>query len=123
MIRRIWRPSKNGAALLNYSLKFCNASAVPAPRPAGLDAAVSGHAVGHHHHGVVRALDCGYYILTLRRPSPELFEEIPWSAEYTLSVSLAAAERAGRKMHMLERKLRDIDTAEDFRQWMANGNT
>ena len=64
-------------------------------------------------------LDGGYYLLALRRTCPELFENIPWSTEHTLSASLAAAERAGRKVHLLERKLRDIDTAEDFRQWAA----
>lgn len=68
------------------------------------------------------SLDGGYYLLALRRPCPELFANIPWSTEHTLSASLAAAERAGRKVHLLERKLRDIDTAEDFRQWKAHGN-
>lgn len=69
------------------------------------------------------SLDGGYYLLALRRPCPELFANIPWSTEHTLSASLAAAERAGRKVHLLERKLRDIDTAEDFRQWKAHGHT
>ncbi len=69
------------------------------------------------------ALDGGYYLLALRRPCPELFENIPWSTGQTLSASLAAAERAGRKVHLLERTLRDIDTAEDFRQWKAHGHT
>ena len=62
-------------------------------------------------------LDGGYYLLALRRPCPELFENIPWSTELTLRASLAAAAHAGRRVHLLERKLRDIDTAEDFRQW------
>jgi len=62
-------------------------------------------------------LDGGYYLLALRRPCPELFEDIPWSTDRTLTASLAAAECAGRKVHLLERCLRDIDTAEDFRHW------
>ena len=66
-------------------------------------------------------LDGGYYLLALRRPCPELFENIPWSTDRTLTASLAAAERAGRKVHLLERRLRDIDTAEDFRHWMEHG--
>lgn len=68
------------------------------------------------------SLDGGYYLLALRRPCPELFSSIPWSTEQTLAVSLAAAERAGRKVHLLERKLRDIDTVEDFRHWMEHGS-
>jgi len=63
------------------------------------------------------AVDGGYYLLALRRPCPELFENIPWSTDQTLRASLAAAERAGRKIHLLERRLRDIDTAADFHQW------
>ncbi len=63
------------------------------------------------------AMDGGYYLLALRRPCPELFENIPWSTCETLSVSLAAAERKGRRVHLLERRLRDIDCAGDFRQW------
>lgn len=68
------------------------------------------------------SLDGGYYLLALRRPCPELFTGIPWSTEQTLAASLAAAERAGRKVHLLERKLRDIDTADDFRHWMEHGS-
>jgi uncharacterized protein len=68
------------------------------------------------------SLDGGYYLLALRRPCPELFENIPWSTERTLTASLAAAERAGCKVHLLERTLRDIDTVEDFLQWRKHGS-
>ena len=67
-------------------------------------------------------LDGGYYLLALRRPCPELFAGIPWSTEHTLAASLTAAEGAGRRVHLLERRLRDIDTAEDVRQWRTHGN-
>lgn len=66
-------------------------------------------------------MDGGYYLLALRRPCPELFDNIPWSTESTLKASLAAAERAGRKVHLLERQLRDIDTIEDYRHWRKDG--
>lgn len=66
------------------------------------------------------SLDGGYYLLALRKPCPELFINIPWSTENTLAVSLAAAERAGRKVHLLERRLRDIDTADDLRHWKGH---
>jgi len=65
------------------------------------------------------AEDGGYYLLALRRPCPELFAGIPWSSIGTLAASLAAADRAARKVHLLERRLRDIDTAEDYRVWQA----
>lgn len=63
------------------------------------------------------ALDGGYYLLALRRSCPELFAGIPWSTSETLAASLEAAARAGRRVHVLERRLRDIDTAEDYRAW------
>ncbi len=59
--------------------------------------------------------DGGYYLLTLRVPCPELFRDIPWSTDRTLAASLQAAEAAGRKTHLLQRVLRDIDTVEDLR--------
>ena len=64
------------------------------------------------------AHDGGYYLLALRRPCPELFADIPWSTPQTLSASLAAAARAGRRVRVLEQELRDIDTAEDYRAWL-----
>ena len=65
-------------------------------------------------------VDGGYYLLALRRPCPELFDNIPWSTEHTLKASLEAAHCAGRKIHLLERKLRDIDTIADFRHWRGH---
>lgn len=65
-------------------------------------------------------LDGGYYLLAMWRPCPELFRNIPWSTEHTLSASLEAAELAGLKVHLLKGKLRDIDTLDDLQHWRTN---
>lgn len=41
------------------------------------------------------AVDGGYYLIAVSRPTPILFEAIPWSSPDTLRFSRAAAARAG----------------------------
>jgi len=60
--------------------------------------------------------DGGYYLVAMSRPHPELFREIPWSCEETLSASLSAAENAGLSTHLLPERT-DIDTIEEWRQF------
>ena len=59
------------------------------------------------------ALDGGYYLIGLRRPIPELFENIPWSTAETLATTLKKAETLGLQTAMLP-ACRDIDRLEDL---------
>ncbi|MBC7789999.1 MAG: TIGR04282 family arsenosugar biosynthesis glycosyltransferase [Anaerolineae bacterium] len=68
------------------------------------------------------ALDGGYYAIGLRAPQPALFENVSWSQADTLARSIAAARGAGLSVHLL-RRLSDIDTAEDWRNWLMTRTT
>jgi len=61
-------------------------------------------------------VDGGYYIVGLSEEQPAIFEDIPWSTDQTLSASVTAAHRAGLTVEVLKDMLRDVDTAEDWRQ-------
>ena len=64
------------------------------------------------------ALDGGYYLVGVRRPAPEIFAGVPWSAPDTLAVTIERARAAGLAVALLA-PLRDIDTAEDWAAWVA----
>ena len=65
-------------------------------------------------HAVVGpACDGGYYLLGLRRPSPELFVDVPWGTDRVLARTLEAIRAAGRTVLILE-PLADIDRPEDL---------
>lgn len=62
------------------------------------------------------AVDGGYCLIGFHQQSfdPHLFEQIPWSTNQVLRLTLSAAERAGLSVALLP-PLRDIDTLEDLR--------
>lgn len=63
------------------------------------------------------AEDGGYYLLALRKPRPELFDGMTWSTTVVLEETVARADTAGLRVHLLA-PLRDIDTPEDLRaEW------
>jgi hypothetical protein len=64
------------------------------------------------------ATDGGYYLVGARRPVPEVFDGVPWSAPDTLAVSLTKAARSGLSVGQLA-MLDDIDTEDDWRRWEA----
>ena len=64
--------------------------------------------------------DGGYYLIALRKPQPELFRNIPWSAPDTLDASLRKAQELGLKVERLE-KLYDIDELKDLNRAIAEG--
>ena len=57
--------------------------------------------------------DGGYYLVGMRRPHPELFEEIPWSTAAVLDITLEKAARLGIKTKLLP-VWNDLDTFEDL---------
>jgi rSAM/selenodomain-associated transferase 1 len=59
------------------------------------------------------AFDGGYYLLGLRRPTPDLFERIPWSTEGVLDTTIARAARLGLTVASLP-PLADVDRVEDL---------
>lgn len=59
-------------------------------------------------------LDGGYYLIALKKPAPDLFDEVAWSTPRVLETTLSRARKLGLKIAMLPR-LRDVDTARDAR--------
>jgi hypothetical protein len=59
------------------------------------------------------AKDGGYYLIGLRRPVEELFRGIPWGTTEVLAKTLAAAQRLGLRVSLLE-TLDDVDRPEDL---------
>jgi uncharacterized protein len=64
------------------------------------------------------ALDGGYWLVGLRQPQPLLFEGIAWSTSSVCDETVRRARRAGLKLKLL-RELSDIDTAVDWREFLA----
>ncbi|WP_201983879.1 TIGR04282 family arsenosugar biosynthesis glycosyltransferase [Hymenobacter rubidus] len=64
------------------------------------------------------ATDGGYYLLGLRQPRPELFEDKAWSTATVLADTVADAQRLGLRVALLP-ELRDVDTADDLAAWRA----
>lgn len=58
------------------------------------------------------AIDGGYYIICLKEPKKELFQDIDWSTELVLEQTLKKAKNL--KTYLLP-KLRDIDRPEDLK--------
>ena len=64
------------------------------------------------------ATDGGYYLLGLRQPQPELFQNKEWSTATVLTDTVADAHRLSRRVALLP-ELRDVDTAADLAVWRA----
>ena len=62
--------------------------------------------------------DGGYYLVGMRRPHPELFENIPWSTEAVLNITLKRAAGLGIKTKLLP-GWNDLDTFEDLLDFYA----
>jgi rSAM/selenodomain-associated transferase 1 len=59
------------------------------------------------------AADGGYYLIGLRHPIPQLFEQIPWSTHRVLTATLDMAHSLNLAVHLLP-CLSDIDRPEDL---------
>lgn len=66
------------------------------------------------------ATDGGYYLIGMSRLHPSVFDGVPWSTPETLRVTLERAREAGLSVALLDER-RDIDTADDWRAWLASG--
>ena len=62
------------------------------------------------------ALDGGYYLIALRAPQPQLFEDITYSNAHVLKRTLAIAKASHLSVGLLE-PLRDLDTFEDLKHF------
>ncbi len=58
-------------------------------------------------------VDGGYYLIGLRAPKSELFENIPWSTDQVFSLTQKKAEAMNLSLKVLP-TLRDLDTIEDL---------
>ena len=65
------------------------------------------------------ALDGGFYLLGLRRLRPELFHDVPWSSDATLTTVAERARSAGLVLTRLA-PARDLDTPDDLYAWFAD---
>ena len=66
------------------------------------------------------AEDGGYWLVALRASAPGLFEKMEWSTEGVLAQTLVRAQSLGLRVHLL-RVLPDVDTVEDWRRYLAQG--
>ncbi len=64
------------------------------------------------------AVDGGYWLIGLRQPSPELFEDMAWSSETVLAETMQRARAARRSIQVL-RILTDVDTEKEWREFLA----
>jgi rSAM/selenodomain-associated transferase 1 len=67
------------------------------------------------------ASDGGYYLIGMSRIHSPLFAGVPWSSPDTLRVTLERARACGLSVALLEER-RDIDTAADWRAWLASAD-
>jgi uncharacterized protein len=64
------------------------------------------------------AADGGYYLIGLRLPAPQLFENIAWSTEQVLQQTLERIAARGLSCELLSEK-EDIDDLESLRRHLA----
>ena len=60
--------------------------------------------------------DGGYYLVGMRQPHPELFQNISWSTGTVLQETLAQAEKSGIRAKLLQ-QWNDLDTYEDLLEY------
>lgn len=70
--------------------------------------------LSHYDAVLGPAEDGGYYLLGLKRFTPELFQEVDWSTELVLGQTLSRLDKLGYNYKLLE-TLRDIDNLNDLK--------
>jgi len=86
------------------------------PELIGADVDEAWTALEAHDVVIGPALDGGYWLLGLKRPIPELFRNMPWSTDRVSEMTILRSREAGLRVLEL-RRLRDVDTLEDWRAW------
>ncbi len=76
--------------------------------------------LGSHDLVLGPALDGGYYLIGLNRPTPALFTGIPWSTEQVLTLTQEKARALGLRTSVLA-PWRDIDTISDLNALIEAG--
>ena len=67
------------------------------------------------------ALDGGYYLIGMRRPIPQIFDNMPWSGSELLSATISRAESLKLAIALLDNK-DDIDTHADLMRWLERAS-
>ena len=62
------------------------------------------------------AIDGGYYLLGLKKPSIQLFQDIAWSTDSVFNTTLERIISSGNNVHILP-ELSDIDYLEDWKKY------
>jgi rSAM/selenodomain-associated transferase 1 len=120
-------PQVEGDLGVRMAAAFADVFARGAPRVAMIGSDVPDLATGRvrealaalqdHDLALGPARDGGYYLLSLSRPVPILFDDIPWSTPGVLQATLMRADSLGLRTRMLK-PMRDVDTLEDLRaEW------
>ncbi|NBC10020.1 MAG: DUF2064 domain-containing protein [Bacteroidetes bacterium] len=61
------------------------------------------------------ALDGGYYLLGMKQPTPQLFQNMPWSTSQVCAVTQQRIRQLGKTYRLVD-TLSDIDYASDWEQ-------
>ncbi|MBI5570767.1 MAG: TIGR04283 family arsenosugar biosynthesis glycosyltransferase [Desulfomonile tiedjei] len=62
------------------------------------------------------ATDGGYYLMGLKRLTPELFSGVPWGTSTVLATTLELARKSSLSTHLVD-ELTDVDRVEDLEVW------
>lgn len=76
-------------------------------------------ALNSHEIVLGPARDGGYWLIGLRQPQPQLFQNMVWSTPEVLRETLERASASGLSVKLL-RELDDIDTAADWEQFLRD---
>lgn len=77
-------------------------------------------ALANHDAAVGPATDGGYYLLALRQPRPDLFDQIPWSTSAVGALTRDRLAATGSTVHLLEPKT-DVDVRADVPAALLRG--
>lgn len=73
-------------------------------------------ALENHDYVLGPAMDGGYYLLGMKKYTPELFENMPWSTEKVAEITIDRIKAKGKSYFLLP-ELSDIDFEEDWKKW------